>query len=93
MGLYKINKQKKVGATIECPVCHKKFLKKQYSQAFCCLHCKDAFHNKHNGDRHRDPNYYDKYNNYRNAVNGYDYNPDDVEDMGHFTDLDIGTHD
>ena len=33
-GLYKNNKRAKVGDTIECPVCHIKFIKKQYSQAF-----------------------------------------------------------
>lgn len=53
MGLYKDNKKAKVGTLIECPVCHKKFKKIQYSQAFCCGHCKDKFHNRHDGDRHR----------------------------------------
>ena len=53
MGIYKENKNASVGTLIECPVCHKKFIKKQYSQAFCCLQCKDKFHNRHNKDRHR----------------------------------------
>ena len=38
-----------------------KIIKKQYSQAFCCTQCKDSFWNKR-GDRHKDPNYYSKYN-------------------------------
>ena len=51
MGLYKINKQKKVGELIECPVCHTKVVKIQYSQVFCCGNCKDRFWNRHNKDR------------------------------------------
>lgn len=54
-GLYQRNKDAKVGDTIECPVCHTKFTKRQYSQAFCCGHCKDKFHNMRSGDRHRYP--------------------------------------
>jgi hypothetical protein len=53
MGLYKENKNAKVGTLIECPICHTKFRKIQYSQAFCCGHCKDKFHNRHDGDRHK----------------------------------------
>ena len=53
MGLYKENKQTKTGTIIECPVCHKKFKKIQYSQAFCCVRCKDKYHNMVDGDRHR----------------------------------------
>lgn len=53
MGLYKNNKSAKVGTNIECPVCHTKFIKKQYSQAFCCTRCKDKFHNMNDGDRHK----------------------------------------
>lgn len=53
MGLYKNNKAAKVGTEIECPVCHTKFKKRQYSQAFCCTECKDRFWNHHNPDRHR----------------------------------------
>lgn len=52
-GLYKTNKNSKVGEVIECPVCHSKFTKRQYSQAFCCTQCKDKFHNMRNKDRHR----------------------------------------
>ena len=62
MELYENNKNAKVGSQIECPVCHKIFKKIQYSQAFCCSHCKDAYHNSKDGDRHSDPNYYDNYN-------------------------------
>lgn len=57
-GLYKINKEAKVGETIECPICHSKFKKIQYSQAFCCSKCKDKFWNS-KGDRH----YYADYSN------------------------------
>lgn len=58
---YQENKKAKTGTEIECPVCHKKFRKKQYSQAFCCRSCKDKFHNMQ-GDRHADPDYYKEYN-------------------------------
>lgn len=52
-GLYKLNKEAKTGEIIECPVCHRKFVKRQYSQAFCCTNCKDKFWNRHNPDRHK----------------------------------------
>lgn len=52
-GLYRSNKEAKVGEIIECPVCHTKFTKRQYSQAFCCDQCKDKFHNMRCKDRHR----------------------------------------
>ena len=52
MGLYRTNKNAKTGTEIECPVCHTKFKKRQYSQAFCCTRCKDKFHNRVDGDRH-----------------------------------------
>ena len=52
MELYKDNKNAKVGTIIECPICHTKFKKTQYSQAFCCTKCKDKFHNRYDGDRH-----------------------------------------
>lgn len=51
-GLYRTNKEAKVGEIIECPVCHTRFQKIQWSQAFCCGHCKDKFWNS-KGDRHR----------------------------------------
>lgn len=57
-GLYKTNKKAKVGETIECPICHTKFTKKQYSQAFCCTRCKDRFWNA-KGDRHLYADYSD----------------------------------
>ena len=50
--LYLINKKAKNGTEIECPICHTKFKKKQYSQAFCCTRCKDKYHNENEGDRH-----------------------------------------
>ena len=58
---YEANKTAKCGETILCPVCGKEFVKRQYSQAFCCGKCKDAFWNAR-GDRHSDTNYYTKYN-------------------------------
>lgn len=51
-GLYKTNKEAKVCEIIECPVCHTKFKKIQWAQAFCCGQCKDKFWNS-KGDRHR----------------------------------------
>lgn len=47
-GLYRTNKEAKVGEIIECPVCHIKFKKIQWAQAFCCGHCKDKFWNRQN---------------------------------------------
>ena len=90
MGLYKDNKSTKVGTIIECPVCHKKFKKIQYSQAFCCRFCKDKFHNIHDGDRHKDINYYDKYNRYNNRINDSvwgDYESGDEDQWG---DMELG---
>lgn len=58
---YKTNKKAKVGDEIICPVCSQKFVKRQYSQAFCCGSCKDAFWNA-KGDRHS-VGYYEKYDN------------------------------
>lgn len=43
--IYNKNKSAKVGEEITCPICGEKLNKKQYSQAFCSLHCKDTFHN------------------------------------------------
>ena len=57
-GLYKLNKETNVGETIECPICHTKFTKKQYSQAFCPTRCKDRFWNS-KGYRHRYADYPD----------------------------------
>lgn len=57
--LYKENKVAKVGREITCPVCGTKFIKKQYSQVFCCGHCKDTFWNA-KGDRHA-AGYYEDY--------------------------------
>lgn len=52
---YKENKAAKVGTVIKCTVCGEEFTKKQYSQAFCCGQCKDAYWNA-KGDRHADRN-------------------------------------
>lgn len=82
MGLYRKNKTAKVGELIECPVCHTKFKKKQYSQAFCCICCKDRFHNQVDGDRH-------KYNN-SYIPTGNDYDGADDDQWG---DCELGIHD
>lgn len=58
--IYMVNKATKCGDTITCPTCKKEFVKKQYSQAFCCSRCRDSFHN-YFGDRHR-KGYYAQYN-------------------------------
>lgn len=50
---YQSNKNAKVGETIVCPMCGKEFVKKQYSQAFCCGTCKDAYWNESNGSRRK----------------------------------------
>lgn len=57
---YMKNKSAKCGDIIICPSCRKEFIKKQYSQAFCCKRCRDNFHNSF-GDRHK-KGYYDRYN-------------------------------
>lgn len=58
---YETNKNAKVGDEIICPICGAKFVKRQYSQAFCNGKCKDAFWNA-KGDRHS-TDYYEKYDN------------------------------
>lgn len=58
-GLYRTNKEAKVHEIIECPVCHTKFEKIQWTQAFCCSQCKDKFHNMRCKDRHRYAESYD----------------------------------
>ena len=72
-GLYKLNKEAKTGETIECPICHTKFIKRQYSQAFCSTQCKDKFHNNRNKDRH----------NYESLCDDYDecFNVSEVLDI------------
>ena len=57
---YQQNKAAKVGESISCAYCGKTFIKKQYSQAFCCGKCKDRYWNR-KGDRHH-PDYYWNYN-------------------------------
>lgn len=51
---YLQNKKSKVGLMITCPVCGKRFFKKQYSQAFCSLHCKDSFWNANQKNKRQD---------------------------------------
>ena len=58
---YEANKSAKVGTEITCPICGIKFVKRQYSQAFCNGKCKDAFWNAKK-DRHR-AGYYEEYDN------------------------------
>lgn len=58
---YESNKNARVGEEIICPICGTKFVKLQYSQAFCCSRCKDAYWNA-KGDRHS-IGYYEKYDN------------------------------
>ena len=58
MGLYKNNKSAKVGTEIECPTCHKRFIKKSYQQAFCCKDCKDKFWNR----TRKSNGYFSRYN-------------------------------
>lgn len=55
------NKDAKIGDTIVCPVCKTKFIKKHYQQTFCCSDCKNKYWND-KGDRHKDPEYHNKYN-------------------------------
>ena len=57
---YLYNKKSHVGTNLICPICGISFVKKQYSQAFCCNECKNKFWNK-KGDRHR-AGYYAEYN-------------------------------
>jgi ribosomal protein L37AE/L43A len=57
---YLYNKEATVGTDLICPICGTSFVKKQYSQAFCCKECKNKFWNK-KGDRHRE-GYYAEYN-------------------------------
>lgn len=54
---YEANKKAKVGEEIICPICGEHFIKKQYTQAFDSVSCKDAYWNGKK-DRHRDGNYY-----------------------------------
>ena len=60
---YKLNKGAKVGEEIACPVCNDTFVKKQYSQAFCCGQCKDKYWNAKK-DRHK-AGYYEEYDSKR----------------------------
>lgn len=55
------NKAAKVGSEIPCANCGNPYRKKSYQQVFCGPQCKERYWNE-KGDRHKDPNYYDKYN-------------------------------
>ena len=59
---YSQNKEAKIGDTIKCPICGNVFIKKQYSQTFCCKDCKNAYWNSSKPDRHKDKNYQHNYN-------------------------------
>lgn len=43
--LYKLNKMSGVGDELVCPTCGTTCIKKYYQQIFCCISCKDTFHN------------------------------------------------
>ena len=73
--VYNTNKIAKVGEEIICPICGCKFVKKQYSQAFCSGECKDKFWNdKKRGKRNA---YFREYNRQHperiERVRPYDY--------------------
>lgn len=42
---YDKNSEAKIGSTIECPYCQKKFIKKSYQHKFCNTKCKDKYWN------------------------------------------------
>ena len=42
---YNINKSARTRVECKCPVCHKRFIKKSYQQAFDRTKCKDRFWN------------------------------------------------
>ena len=44
--LYEKNTNKKVGELIKCPICGTEFVKKVKQQKFCCIDCKNKYHNK-----------------------------------------------
>lgn len=48
---YDLNKKAKVGETICCPTCRKKFRKKSYQQAFDKTKCKDRYWNTTDPER------------------------------------------
>ncbi len=40
------NAKARVGDKCRCPMCGKLFTKKSYQQKFCCIICKNKYHNK-----------------------------------------------
>ena len=101
---YLANKEAKTGEEIICPICKETFIKKQYSQTFCCSQCKDTYWNA-KGDRHSDYDYYRKYNNKSSNKserivyarentriligNGYDKHQFDYLNIGDYADIDL----
>lgn len=66
---------------IKCKYCGKLFEKKSYQQKFCCPRCKQKYWDKVKPDRHKDPLYYDKYNEKHGRYFFYDYDKyDDYND-------------
>ena len=64
---YLLNKGLKVKSDCVCPICGEHFFKRQYSQAFCCSACKDAFWNARRISKAREKyleRYYEKYYDY-----------------------------
>lgn len=55
---------------MECKYCGEEFTPKSYQQKFCCIKHKDAYWNKKKPDRHKDKNYYRKYNMTRYPYDG-----------------------
>lgn len=51
-----------MGKKIKCKNCGKTFEKKTYQQKFCCPRCKQKYWDRVRPDRHKDPLYYEKYN-------------------------------
>ena len=44
--LVRANKGVDIGANCLCPVCKTNFIKSQYSQVFCCSHCRVTYYNR-----------------------------------------------
>lgn len=42
----KRNESSNVGTECKCPICKRTFIKKTYQQKFCCIKCKNKYHNK-----------------------------------------------
>ena len=66
---------------MKCKNCHHEFAKRHPSQKFCSRKCKDDWWNRKKPDRHKDPDYYSKYNIAHGRYSPY-YNPYDIDDHG-----------